>query len=167
MAQLPVRRAWGLGRRSEWDPFERMHELLGAEPFEAVARMLRGTEEEPTFVPAFEVKETKDAFIFKADLPGVEEKDLDINVTGDRLTISGKRESEKKEESERYYAYERSYGTFSRSFTLPEGVNPEGVQATLKDGVLNMTLPKKAEVKSRKIQIGTGGAGKKPGEAKA
>lgn len=166
MAQLPIhRRGWGLTRRPEWDPFERMQELLGTEPFESFSRLLRGAEE-PTFVPAFEVKETKEGFVFKADLPGVEEKDLDVSVTGDRITISGKRETEHKEESDRYYAFERSYGSFSRSFTLPEDVNAEGVQASLKDGVLTVMLPKKPEVKARKIPIGAG-AGKTGDKAKA
>jgi HSP20 family protein len=158
MAQLPIHRGGGAGlsRRSDWDPFERMHELLSADPFEAISRMWRGNGEGQTFIPAFEVKETKAGFVFKADLPGVEEKDLDVSVTGDRITVSGKRESEHKEESDRYYAYERSFGSFSRTFTLPEDVNAEGVEALLKDGVLTLTLPKRPEVQPKKIPIGSG-----------
>lgn len=166
MAQLPVHHhhGWGLTRRTEWDPFERMQELLGGDPLESLSRLFRSSESQ-SFVPAFEVKESKEGFIFKADLPGVDEKDLDVSVTGDRISVSGKRESEKEEDSDRYYAYERSYGTFSRSFTLPEDVNADSVQASLKDGVLTLMLPKKPEAKSRKIPIGAGDKG--AGKAKA
>jgi HSP20 family protein len=107
------------------------------------------------------VKETKDAFIFKADLPGVDEKDLEVTLTGDRMVVSGKRESEKREESDRFYAYERSFGSFSRAFTLPEGVDGEHVQAELKNGVLTLTLAKRPEVQPRRIQVGSGSTEKK------
>jgi HSP20 family protein len=165
MAQLPVHhRGWGLTRRSEWDPFERMQELIGSDPLESLSRLFRSGEA-PGFIPTFEVKESKDGFVFKADLPGVDEKDIDVSVSGDRITVGGKRESEQHEESDRFYAYERSYGTFNRSFTLPEDVNADAVQASLKDGVLTLMLPKKPEAKSRKIPIGAGG--KESGKAKA
>lgn len=155
MADLPVQRgSGGIIRRREWDPFERMQELMGLDPLEQMSRWLGGREAMPSFAPAFEVRETKDAFIFKADLPGVEEKDLEITLHGDRLSVSGKRESEKREESDRFYTYERSYGSFSRSFTLPEGVDPDHVAANLKDGVLTLHLPKKPEVQPKKISLG-------------
>jgi HSP20 family protein len=117
------------------------------------------------FVPSFEVKETSDAYIFKGDLPGVREQDVDVSLTGNRLTVSGKREAEKEEKDEkaRYFSYERSYGTFSRSFTLPEGVDDAAVTATLKDGELTLVLPKKPEVQPRKITLG----GKEKTKAKA
>ncbi|HYG68700.1 MAG TPA: Hsp20/alpha crystallin family protein, partial [Anaeromyxobacteraceae bacterium] len=105
------------------------------------------------FVPSFEVKETKDAYVFKADLPGIREEDLDINLTGNRLTVSGKREEEKRSEEERYYAYERSYGSFSRSFTLPEGVDAEHVDAELRDGVLTVRIAKRPEVQPKRIEV--------------
>jgi HSP20 family protein len=111
---------------------------------------------EAAFVPAFDVKETKDSFIFKADMPGVDEKDLEITITGDRLLVSGKRESEKQEGNERFFTYERSFGSFSRAFTLPEGVDSEHVQADLKNGVLSLVLPKKPEVQPKRIAVGTG-----------
>jgi HSP20 family protein len=105
------------------------------------------------FAPSFDVRETKDAYVFTADLPGVKEGDLELSLTGNRLTLSGRREEEKREEEDRWFAYERSYGSFSRSFTLPEGVDPDHVQAELKDGVLRVSVPKKAEVKPRKIEL--------------
>lgn len=168
MADVPVRRGSGSGvSRREWDPFQRMQELMGFDPLESMGQLLGGREVAGAgYLPAFDVKETKDAFIFKADLPGVEEKDIEITLTGDRLVVSGKRESEKREEHERYFAYERSFGSFSRAFTLPEGVDGENVQAELKGGVLTLKLPKKPEVQPRRITVGTGGE-KKEGGAKA
>jgi HSP20 family protein len=157
MADLPVRRGSGLARHQrEWDPFQQMQEMMNWDPFDAVGHLLTGRGAPATFIPAFDVKETKDAFLFKADLPGVEEKDIDITLTGDRLVVSGRRESEKREENERYYAYERGFGAFSRAFTLPEGVDAEHVQADLKGGVLTLTLPKKPEVQPRRIKLGGG-----------
>jgi HSP20 family protein len=106
-----------------------------------------------------EVKETKDSYIFKADLPGIKEDGLDISLTGNRLTISGQRREEKKDEGDRHYVYERSFGSFSRSFTLPEGIDADHVQAELKDGVLNVVVPKKPEVQPKRILV------KGPGES--
>ncbi|ATB30565.1 Hsp20/alpha crystallin family protein [Melittangium boletus] len=170
MADLPVRRGGGgtplAQRRARgFDPFERMQELMGLDPFEQVGRML-GTEQTWTFAPAFEVKETNDAYVFKADVPGVKEEDLEISLTGDRITISGKRENERQEDSDRFYAYERSFGSFSRSFTLPEGVDAEHCVADLKEGVLHLRLPKLPEVQPKRIQVGTSEAGKQ-GKVKA
>lgn len=158
MADLPVRRggSGSIQRGREWDPFQRMQEMMGWDPFELMSQWLGGREGMTTFVPTFEVKETKNAFIFKADLPGVEEKDVEVTVTGDRIVVSGKRELEKREESDRFYAYERSYGSFSRAFTLPEGVDSDNVQAELKNGVLTLVLSKRPEVQPRRIKLGSG-----------
>lgn len=169
MADLPVRRGSGssVGRWTRGlDPFERMKELMGFDPFEQMGRMVGGVEPSVGFIPAFEVKETKDAYIFKADVPGVREGDLDITLTGDRLTISGKRETEKQEDTDRFYAYERSYGSFTRSFTLPEGVDADHINADLKDGVLHLRLPKQPELQPKRIQVGTTDANKQ-GKMKA
>jgi HSP20 family protein len=133
------------------DPFEAMRDLLNLEGFTGGGLVGGGT-----FLAPFEVKETKDSYIFKADLPGVKEDDLEVSVTGNRLTISGKREAEQKEEKERYFAYERSYGTFSRSFTLPDGADTEHIQADLRNGVLNVVLPKKPEVQPKKVTVTAG-----------
>ena len=146
-----------------------MQELIGADPFSQLSRGMVG--ESTSFLPSFEVKETKDSFIFKADLPGVKEDDLEISLSGNMLTISGQRQEEKKDEGDRYYAYERSYGSFTRSFTLPEGADAEHVQAELKDGVLTLVVPKKPEVQPKRIAVkatgtGTGsGAGEKKAKA--
>src|SRR5512140_2776232 len=100
-----------LARRREWDPLER---LLTWDPFEEMRRVMGPPD--TGFVPSFDVKETKEAYEFKADLPGIQENDLELTLTGNRLTVSGKREEERKEEEGQYYAYERRYGSFSRSF---------------------------------------------------
>jgi HSP20 family protein len=110
---------------------------------------------EPMFVPDIDVKETPDAYVFKADLPGIEEKDVEISMTGNRLGVRGKREEEKREERATYFACERTYGAFTRAFTLPEGVNADAVTAELKDGVLTIVVPKKPEVQPRKIEVAT------------
>jgi HSP20 family protein len=148
--------------RGEWDPFRLMRDVLRWDPFGEMAPFAGPTV--ATFNPDFEVKETDKAYVFKADLPGIEEKNLDIAVTGNRLTISGKRDVEEKHEGETYYAYERNYGSFTRAFTLPDGVDAEHVQAELKNGVLTMHLPKLPELQPKKIEI-KGLAAKQSGRA--
>lgn len=143
----------GFARNRGVDPFEVMQELLRWEPFRELSRGVVGGGEAASFIPSFEVKETKDSYVFKADLPGVKEGDLDISLTGSRLTISGKREEEKRDESDRHYVYERSFGNFSRAFTLPEGIDVDHVQANLRDGVLNVVVPKKPEVQPKRILV--------------
>jgi HSP20 family protein len=131
------------------DPFALMQEMLDWDPF----RELSGRSRDRSFAPSFDVKETNDAYLFKADLPGVKEGDIEVSLTGNRLTVSGQREEEKRDEGDRYYAYERSYGSFSRSFTLPDGVDQDDVQADLKDGVLTLTVKKKPEVQAKRIPL--------------
>lgn len=145
---------------SVWDPFRVMRDVLRWDPFRELEAAAGG--DYGLFVPSFDVKENKEGYVFRADLPGVKEEDLEISLTGNRLAISGKREAEKREQGETYYASERSYGSFTRAFTLPDGTDAENVRAELKNGVLQVTVPKKPEVQPRKIQIGKdeGGAGK-------
>jgi HSP20 family protein len=144
---------------TEWDPFRLMSNLLGWDPFREMTPSTQQTGETGMFLPRFEVKETKDGYLFLADVPGVKENDIDISLTGNRLTISGKREAEEHNEGDRFFAYERAYGTFSRSFTLPEGTDPENVRADLKNGVLQVLLPKKPEMQPRKITLQGGNSG--------
>lgn len=140
----------GMARRA-LDPFEMMNELMRWDPFQDLGRLAGGRTD--GYVPAFDVKETKDAYVFKADLPGVADGDIDLAVTGNRLTVSGKREEEARDENDRLYTYERSYGAFSRSFVLPDGADSEHIDAELKNGVLTLTVPKKPEVQPRKIPL--------------
>ncbi len=152
MVNLIVRRNSGeLPRLSpEREPFPWMH----WDPFRQMAPFWPGEEQPVRFTPDFEVKETKEGFVFKADVPGVKEKDLEVNMTGNRLTISGKREAEMEEKTDTYYACERSYGSFTRAFTLPEGTDGDNhSRAELKEGVLTLLLPKKPELQPRRIEV--------------
>ena len=164
-----IRRREGLERSQPatgvWDPWRVMRSMLEWDPFERMAEMAPYAGER-MFAPTFDVKETGDSYIFRADLPGVKEDDLDISLTGNRLTVSGKREMEERKEGERYFAFERSYGSFTRTFTLPEGIDSESVRAEMKDGVLTLTVPKKPEVQPKKISVKPGQA-RSPGAAKA
>ncbi|MBK6531528.1 MAG: Hsp20 family protein [Deltaproteobacteria bacterium] len=138
-----------------FDPFRTMRELMRFDPFAEMGTISNW--QSIQFNPDFEVKETREGYQFRADLPGIKEKDLEISMTGNRLTISGHREAEKRDESDRYYLYERSYGSFSRSFTLPDGVDNTKVAADLKDGVLTMLVPRRPETQPRKINVRANG----------
>lgn len=157
MANIDVRRSSEggapLARREIWDPFRGMRDFIRWDPFGST---FLSFPVEQTLAPAFEVKETKDGFEFKADVPGIDAKDLDVKLTNNRLTVSGKREAEKSDKGDTYYTYERSYGSFTRSFTVPEGINADAIHADLKDGVLKINLPKKPEAKPRQVQIKSG-----------
>ena len=83
----------------------------------------------------------------------MKEEDVHVSLTGNRLTVSGHREQEHREEGDRYYASELSYGSFSRAFTLPDGCDPEHVRAEMKNGVLRIVVPKRPEVQPRKISV--------------
>ena len=142
--------------RRDWEPLRLMREILGWDPFREIAPVLSPQGGSGAFAPAFEVKETKDALVFKADLPGVKQSDLEISLTGNRLTLAGKREAEKEEREDTYYAYERSYGAFRRTFTLPEQVDSAQVKAELKNGELTVVVPKTGVSAARRIPIGAG-----------
>jgi HSP20 family protein len=124
------------------DPFALARELFNWEPFQRSA-----------FSPTFEVKETEDQFVVRADLPGVKETDLDISVHSGVLSVSGSRSAEERKEGESYYLYERQYGSFSRSFSLPETADGEKIEAKLDNGVLSLTIGKRVEAKPRKIAL--------------
>lgn len=128
------------------DPFSMARELLSWDPF------VTGR---PTtaFSPAFEVKETTDAFVLKADLPGVAEKDLDIALHNGVLTVSGSRTAEEKKDGEGYALFERQFGSFSRSFSLPDSVDADKIEAKLEAGVLTLTIAKQEPAKPRKIEL--------------
>jgi HSP20 family protein len=108
-------------------------------------------------VPEFDVKETKDAFVFVGDMPGIADDDLEITMVGNRLTVSGKRCEELATIDDVYYARERASGSFTRTFTLPEGVDGSSlVRAALERGVLTLSLPKKSELCARRILLDSG-----------
>ena len=134
--------------------------LLARDPF-ALARDFFGTDFVPTtqkaveFAPGFDVKETESAYVISADLPGVKDEDVDISLSGKYLTISGKRDSEEKKDGESFHVYERTFGSFTRTFALPNNADADAVSADLSSGVLQVTVAKKAQKQPRKIAIKT------------
>jgi HSP20 family protein len=109
------------------------------------------------WIPPMDLVETEDAYVLRADLPGLDEKDVSIEFEDNVLTVSGERKAEHEEKREGYYRIERSSGSFSRALTLPEGVNVEAVKATFDKGVLEIRIPKPEERKPRRVQISVGG----------
>jgi HSP20 family protein len=128
------------------DPYSLARELLGWDPF-------FGGRQTSAFSPTFEVKETAEAFVIKADLPGVAENALDINLHHGVLSVAGHRDAEERKEGETFALYERQYGSFTRSFALPETADGERIEAALANGVLTLSIPKKAEAKPRKVEL--------------
>jgi HSP20 family protein len=116
------------------------------------------------FSPAFEVREAKDAFIIKADVPGLADHDVDVTVAGNAVTVSGRRDPDPAEDSDAYYAMERGFGAFSRTFGVSDGADLQNLTADLSNGVLTLRIPKRREVQPRKISVGNGNA---PGKASA
>jgi HSP20 family protein len=112
------------------------------------------------WLPAMDLVESGDEFVLRADLPGLDEDDVSIELEDNVLTISGERKSEHEERQEGYYRLERATGSFSRSLTLPEGVDPDKVQASFDKGVLEVHIPKPEQRKPRKVTIAAGGASK-------
>jgi HSP20 family protein len=109
------------------------------------------------WIPAMDLTETEEHFVLKADLPGVPESDVNIEVENNVLTISGERKAEHEEKHEGYYRLERSMGSFSRSLTLPEGIDAGAVTATYDNGVLEVRIPKPVQARPQKVQIAVGG----------
>lgn len=105
------------------------------------------------WTPAVDVKEEGDKYLVTADVPGVDPKDIEVTFENSVLTISGHRETEEKSTENGYSRVERSYGSFSRKFTLPDTANVEQIAAKSKNGVLEITIPKREQVKPRKIEI--------------
>lgn len=110
-------------------------------------------ETEKTFNPAVDVEETEKEYLFQFDVPGLNEKDLQISLTGRHLSVSGERKREAEQKTEKSYRTERYFGRFERSFTLPEEVNTDKVEAQFKDGVLTITVPKSEAVQTKSIAI--------------
>jgi HSP20 family protein len=110
------------------------------------------------WMPPMDLLETDEHFVLRADLPGLKEDDVRIEVEDSTLTVSGERRSEHEANGEGYHRVERSFGSFSRSLTLPKGVDPEGVSARFERGVLEVRIPKPEERKPRRVAIGVEGA---------
>jgi HSP20 family protein len=108
------------------------------------------------WVPQMDLVEAEDHFVLKADLPGLSEGDVSIEVQDGTLTISGERKAEHEAHERGWYRIERSFGSFSRSLTLPDGVDPDGIEARFDRGVLGVRIPKPEERKPRRVEIKAG-----------
>ena len=137
-----------------WTPFTEMDRLS-----QAMNRLFdngyehEGRAAQVTWSPAIDVTEDKDKIVLHADVPGLAEKDLDVQIEKDVLTLRGERNLARKTDDEGARRFERVSGSFVRSFTLPQTIDVEHVTAALKDGVLTLTLPKKPEAQPKKIGI--------------
>jgi HSP20 family protein len=109
-----------------------------------------------SWIPAIDIVETDDDYVLRADLPGLTEQDVNVELHNDVLTVSGERKSEHEERKQGYYRVERSSGSFRRSVRLPEGVAPESIRATFERGVLEVTVPKPAQQGPHKVAITAG-----------
>jgi HSP20 family protein len=127
---------------------------LAREMEEAFGRFFPGSEERGyPWTPAVDMVDEKDEIVVKADLPGLDQKDIEVTVEDGTLTIRGERKEEKEEKKENYYCAERSYGAFLRSIPLPKGVEADKVKATFKKGVLEIHLPKAKEAKGKTVEV--------------
>lgn len=135
------------------DPFFRsLDQFFGDEPARlSVFNGLGGARD--GWVPAVDVRETDDSFVFTAELPGLTKKDVSITLEDNVLTLTGERQFEKEEGKNEFRRIERSYGRFTRSFTLPNDVDNDNVQANYADGLLTVTVPKTEKSKPRQIEI--------------
>jgi len=103
--------------------------------------------------PSVDISETKDDFVIKAELPGLEAKDVNVSISGDILTIKGEKKAEEEEKDEHYHRVERYSGSFQRVFQLPSGVKADKIEANFDKGVLKVTLPKVEEAKKKEIEV--------------
>ena len=105
------------------------------------------------WAPSVDIYENKDQIVLEAELPGMKQEDFDLSIENNVITLRGERKFEKTDEADNYHRVERSYGAFTRSFTLPQTVSAEGATAEYNNGVLRVTLPKREETKARRIQV--------------
>ncbi len=110
------------------------------------------------WIPAMDLAETPDHYVLRTDLPGLSDEDVNVQLEDNVLTISGERKTEQQTEQEGYYRLERAFGGFSRSLTLPDGVDADSVQGHFDRGVLEITIPKPEQKKPRQVQIKLGGS---------
>ena len=142
-----------------WEPFRELSSLQTEmnRLFNAAFDTPPGNGGARRWSPAMDLVETDEHFVLRADLPGMTENDVNIELEDNVLTVSGERKAEHEEKREGFYRVERSFGTFSRSLTLPKGIDPEAVTAGFQNGVLEVRVPKPEQRKPRKITIGTAG----------
>jgi HSP20 family protein len=137
---------------TRWEPFRDIARIQDEMNRLFDDRLYRGSES-VGWTPACDIYEDDEAVTLRFELAGVDPKDVDVRFEKGVLTVKGERRLEREDERENYHRVERSYGTFTRAFSLPATVDPERIKAETKHGVLNVTLPKKAEAKPRPIQV--------------
>ncbi len=140
-----------------WDPFRDMVTLR-----DKMNRMFddvfssRGEEKDmaaSTWAPSVDIYETENELVLSAEVPGVDEKDIEIKIEDNMLSLKGERRFQKETKEENYHRIERSYGSFHRAFTLPNSVDPENIRAEHENGVLKIMMPKRQELKPRTVKI--------------
>jgi HSP20 family protein len=141
-----------------WEPFREFAALQNE-----MSRLINGWAGEGadnggsrTWVPSVDVWETESDVVYAFDLPGIPEDKISVEVEGGALTVSGERERAEQTEGDRFYRYERRFGSFERSIGLPQGVKEDEIKADYKDGVLEIRVPKPEQAKPRRIQVGGG-----------
>lgn len=139
---------------SLWNGFD---DLLRVDDLFRATRERAAAPERPAFAPAADIREDELAYLVSVELPGLDVADVSLEVDGNVLTLSGERRAEKVEGSGSYHRVERRYGAFSRRFVLPDTVDTQKIDATMKQGVLTVRLPKAAQSQVRKIQVRAGG----------
>ena len=140
---------------TRWDPFRNLSTLQDQvnRLFETNFPARSDNSALTTWAPAVDIYETENELVIKADLPEMDEKELDVRVENNMLTLRGERKFEQKVKEDNYLRIERTYGSFSRSFSLPNTVNTEAIKAEYKNGVLRVELPKRAESKPKQVKV--------------
>lgn len=141
-----------------WDPIRELDSLQGDmnRLFDSFFEGRAPNAPSRRWIPAMDLVETEDHLVLRGDLPGMTEDDVDIEIKDGVLTVSGERKTDHEEKGEGYHRVERSFGSFSRSLSLPQGVDPGKVEAKFDNGVLEVRIPKPAEAKPTRVEIGTG-----------
>ena len=145
---------------TRWNPLAEFEDILdrynrqltgrnSTDPANGTREIMQKTD----WAPMVDINENKDAFVIKAELPGIKKEDVKVSVQDGVLTLQGERNYENTEDDDKRHRVERFYGHFSRSFTLPEHVDDENIQASYQDGVLELTLPKQEKAKPRAIEV--------------
>ena len=144
-----------------WEPFRELAALqneMGRWMSQFSGGVAPGNGQSSTWLPALDVWETEDELVLSFDLPGIAEDKIAVELDDNVLTVSGERDRTSEHSSDRFYRFERRFGTFSRSVTLPAGVNEQDIKADYTNGVLEVRVPKPEEQKPKRIQIGSQGA---------